>query len=388
MRALGAIVLISLLALGIYASEANAEPLSMVFTEDRANVGVQLSDEAMFTAPDRAPFAAQIDPGSGSITNGVLGVPAFSTHITDPIDADVTVDFDIGQITGNFDPATGALTLSGTAAGTLTSEGEECTVATDPAVLTLSTSTPASTEGSPRSGAPFTGGLAGAGAIAGAWDDMHAEPVDPEDSDNVWFCGHVYDQVGGPGGIWLEQEDAVAPSAPLLLGTDPSSPGLSDAPRILGAAEAASTVRVYAGPDCAGSPVAGGGAAQLGSPGISVQVAEGVTAVFSATATDTAGNTSTCSAPISYTHAKAAAAFPRPASACIVPKLTGKTLGRAKAMLKAAGCKLGEVRRPMRPKGKRRRALVVKSSSPRRGAKPADGKVHLTLGPRHRKARH
>lgn len=60
-RATGAIVLVSLLALGVCASTARAEPVSMTFTEARANVGVQLADAALFEAPDTAPFAAQID---------------------------------------------------------------------------------------------------------------------------------------------------------------------------------------------------------------------------------------------------------------------------------------------------------------------------------------
>jgi hypothetical protein len=50
---------------------------------------------------------------------------------------------------------------------------------------------------------------------------------------------------------------------------------------------------------------------------------------------------------------------PTPPS-CVVPKLKGKTLRRAKAALKAANCTLGKVRRPRHAKGK----LVVKSSSP------------------------
>jgi hypothetical protein len=83
-RATEMIMLLALLALGVRASVASAAPLSMMFTEDRANVGVQLSDEALFKAPDTAPFEAQIDPGSGSITGGVLQVPQFSTHITVP----------------------------------------------------------------------------------------------------------------------------------------------------------------------------------------------------------------------------------------------------------------------------------------------------------------
>jgi hypothetical protein len=381
------IALVLLLALGVCVPAASAEPLSMTFTEGRANVGVQLSvtndDDALFKAPDRAPFAAQIDPGSGSIAAGVLGVPEFVTHITAPIDADVTVEFEIGTITGSFDPATGALSLSGKAGGTLTSEGRECDVSTDPSVLELSTS--GSTGGvSPLFGAPFTAGLAGAGAIAGEWTDMHATPL----SGNVTFCEDVEDQIGGPGGVWLEQEDIVAPSAPQLSSTDPASPGLSGTPRIRGAAEAGSTVRVYAGSNCAGTPVASGSAAELGSPGISVQVAEGATAAFSATATDAAANTSACSAPISYTRLKGGGPPPPPPPpACVVPKLAGKTLARAKEALRAASCKVGTVRRPRPRKGKPLPPLVVKSSTPAAGASPADGEVDLRLGPKPKKAR-
>lgn len=377
-RTAGTIVLVSLLALSICASAASAEPLAMTFTEARANVGVQLSDAALFEAPDTAPFEAQINPGSGAITGGVLQVPEFSTHITEPIDADVTVDFEIGIITGSFTQATGALTLEGEAGGILASEGKECTVSTDPSPLILST-TGNSGGKSPRSGAPFTHGLTGAGAIAGQWNDMHATPI----SGDTTFCNNVEGRIGGPGGIWLEQKgDVVPPLAPQLTSTDPASPGSSGTPRILGSAEAGSTVRVYAGPNCTGTPIATRNAARLGSPGIPVDVAEGVTAAFSATATDAAGNTSACSVPISYTHLKAT-------PPCIVPKLAGKTLARAKAALTAANCKLGTVtRKHARPKGKKRRLLVVKSSNPPAGARPASGKVNLTLGPKPRKARH
>ena len=179
---------------------------------------------------------------------GDLQVPAFSTFITDPVDADVTVEFEIGPITGSFTQATGALTLSGTAGGTLTANGKHCTVTTDPPIL-HSLSTVESTGGaSPRSGAPFTAGLTGAGAIAGQWTDMHATPVDPEPGGDTAVCETVDDRIGGPGGVWLEQQgDVVPPSAPQLTSTNPGSPSSSATPRILGAAEAGSTVRVYAG---------------------------------------------------------------------------------------------------------------------------------------------
>lgn len=384
-RTRGSIALALLLTLGVCASAASAAPLSMTFTEGRANVGVQLSDAALFEAPDTAPFAAQIDPGSGSITAGVLDVPQFFTHITEPIDADVTVDFDIGIITGSFTQATGALTLEGEAGGTLTAtnetfDGEECIVSTTPAVLELSTA--GSGGAIPRSGVPFAAGLTGPGAIAGEWSDMDAEPVDSEDSKNVSFCNNVETQIEGPGGIWLDQEgDVVPPAPPQLMSTNPASPSLNGTPRVLGSAEAGSTVRLYAGPSCAGTPLATVSAAELGAPGIAVAVAEGVTAAFSATATDPAGNPSACSAPISYTRLHVDPP-PPPRTECIVPKLVGKTLKAAKKKIKAANCKLGKVRKPKPRKGEKRRVLVVKSSSPAAGARPVSGKVNLKLGPK------
>ncbi len=367
-RATAAIALVSLLALTLGAATASAEPLAMTFTEARANVGVQLADEALFGPPDTAPLAGQIDPASGSISAASLQVPRFSTYITDPVDADVAVDFEIGVITGGFSPATGGLSLSGTAGGTLTANGKECTVATVPPVLTLTT---AGNNGgaSQLPGAPFNHGLTGPGAIAGQWTDMTATPVGPGDTT---VCETVDDRIGGPGGVWLAQAgDTAAPAAPRLTGTYPASPGASGRPRIRGEAEAGSTVRVYAGPGCGGAPLAAASAGELASPGIAVAVAAGVTAVFSATATDPAANISGCSAPISYRH--------KPA--CVVPNLAGKKLARAKAAVRAAGCTVASVHTPKRLRGKRRRALVVKSSNPPAGARPASGKVHLRLGP-------
>jgi hypothetical protein len=397
MRTRGTIALVfSLLTLGACASAASGAPLSMTFTEARANVGIQLSDAPLFEAPDRAPFAAQTNPSSESpatdeITAGTLEVPAFETHITEPIHADVTVDFEIGEIEGSFAWAIGALTLKGEAGGTLTATnetyaGEECFVSTTPAILELSTSTEASAEGAPRSGERFIWGLAGAGAIAGEWTHMDAEPVDEEDPGNVSFCKNVEKQIGGPGGIWLEQEDIVPPSPPLLAGTDPVSPNLNGTPRILGVAEARSTVRVYADPTCAGAPATTGSAAELSTSGLFVAVAEGATATFAATATDAAGNISACSASLSYTRLRSDPP-PPPPPACVVPKVVGMKLIGARKKIKAAGCTVGKVLKPkllLRKPG----FFVVKSSNPAAGASPADGKVNLKLRPKFRKARH
>lgn len=215
-RATAAIVLASLLALVVCAATAHAAPLSMTFTEGRANVGDQLSvtdyEDALFRAPDTAPFQAQMD--AGLITAGSLAVPDFETFITDPIDANVTVEFDIGAISGSFDQATGALTLSGTAGGTLTAEGGACTVSTIPSVLTLTTA--GSTGGSsPFSGTPFIGGLTGAGAIAGQWTHMDATPVTEGDAS---FCNNVEQHIGGPGGVWLEHAGDIVPPRRITAG--------------------------------------------------------------------------------------------------------------------------------------------------------------------------
>jgi hypothetical protein len=380
-----------ILVLGLCAGTASADPLSMTFTEARANVGKQLSDEALFAAPDTAPFAAQIDPASGSISNGTLGVPDFETHIEEPIDADVTVSFDIGQITGSFDQATGALSLTGTAGGTLTAsgnptyEGEQCTVLAEPSPITLTTA--GSSGGTnPRSGVPFAAGLAGSGAIAGEWDNMSAEPVEPGVVKNENFCEDVEHQIGGAGGIWLERKDLVPPSAPQLISTDPASPNLSGTPRILGSAEPGSTVRIYAGSGCTGASAANGSAAELGSPGIAVSVLADTTATFSATATDAAGNTSSCSASISYTRIHVDSPPPPPSTVCLVPNLAGKKLGWAKSALREAHCSVGKVLKPKHSKGRRRGALIVKSSTPPPGTSlPAGSPVNLKLGHKHPK---
>jgi hypothetical protein len=168
-----------------------------------------------------------------------------------------------------------------------------------------------------------------------------------------------------------------------LTGTDPASPALSGTPRVRGVAEAGSTVKLYAGSSCAGTPLATASAAELGSPGIGVSVAEGTTATFSATATDAAGNTSSCSAPISYTRSHL-----DPGVTCIIPKLAGKKLGRAKAALRKAHCSVGKVFKPRHKKGKRHGALVVKSSTPPEGTSLTAGSaVNLKLGHKHHKPR-
>jgi len=83
------------------------------------------------------------------------------------------------------------------------------------------------------------------------------------------------------------------------------------------------------------------------------------------------------------------ASIPPPVpSSCTVPKLTGKTLARAKAALAAAGCWVRKVSKPKARKGVKAPALVVKASSPRAGATATPGAVSLTLGSKPKPPRH
>jgi hypothetical protein len=87
---------------------------------------------------------------------------------------------------------------------------------------------------------------------------------------------------------------------PTINDTDPDSPADDNNPEVKGSAEAGSTVRIYSTPDCAGTPVATGGRDQFDSPGITTNVPGDQTTDLRATATDRAGNTSTCSTPVAY----------------------------------------------------------------------------------------
>lgn len=74
---------------------------------------------------------------------------------------------------------------------------------------------------------------------------------------------------------------------------------------------------------------------------------------------------------------------PPPGPRCVVPRLKGLSLAKAKRALKRAHCALGKVRAPRKPKHGRLPALVVKASSPGAGRSFTAGtRVTLTLAPK------
>jgi hypothetical protein len=190
---------------------------------------------------------------------------------------------------------------------------------------------------------------------------------------------------------------------PSLTSTDPASPANENQPKIVGSVETGSTVDVYAGAACEGTPIASGTAAELASPGIAVSVADDSVNQFSATAAESGLFTSFCSTPISYTNSTVPTTPTLPGfstvivvipdepltlppapplASCKVPKLAGKTLAQAKAALGGAGCRVGKVVKPKARKGQKPPALVVKSSVPGAGSTAAGAVVSLTLGPK------
>lgn len=93
--------------------------------------------------------------------------------------------------------------------------------------------------------------------------------------------------------------DTTAPPTPILTSVTPMSPANNNMPIVVGSAEADSTVKLYTDSGCT-ALISTGTAAQLGNPGITVNVTDDSTTQFYATAADMFGNTSPCSLPISY----------------------------------------------------------------------------------------
>src|SRR5205085_2671611 len=94
-------------------------------------------------------------------------------------------------------------------------------------------------------------------------------------------------------------EDSTPPTPPSALSVSPASPANANSPSISGTAEAGSTVKLYTNASCT-SAVAASGTAAAFATGLSAAVADNSSTTFSATATDAAGNASSCSSGVAY----------------------------------------------------------------------------------------
>jgi hypothetical protein len=92
----------------------------------------------------------------------------------------------------------------------------------------------------------------------------------------------------------------LGPPPPTLEATDPSSPGVSTQPRVIGQSTPGALIKIYSTSNCSKEPVAQGSADELASPGLLVvPVALGSTTEYRATA-EAEGIVSVCSKPIAY----------------------------------------------------------------------------------------
>ena len=95
-------------------------------------------------------------------------------------------------------------------------------------------------------------------------------------------------------------EDSSPPATPTITGTTPASPSDDEHPKVIGSAEAGSTVRLYTDAACGGTVAATGPAASFASPGLGVAVARNTDTTFFARSADAAGNVSGCSLGFGY----------------------------------------------------------------------------------------
>jgi hypothetical protein len=263
------------------------------------------------------------DPGADS------GGPGFTSHISATVSGGVTVN----SVTYT-DPTHVTLNLNTNAAPdgakdvTITNpDGQSSTASnllivgsdsTPPAPPTVSTTSPASPAnnnspkilGSAEAGsnvklytnATCTSALAGMGSATTFASPGITAAV--ADNSNTTFYATATDSSTNTSACSSSSvnyvEDSTPPAAPSALASSPVSPANDNSPEISGTAASGSTVRVYKAPttsDCTAGNLAAGPntAAAFASPGLTVSVADNTTTVFRATATDAAGNTSTCS---------------------------------------------------------------------------------------------
>jgi hypothetical protein len=117
--------------------------------------------------------------------------------------------------------------------------------------------------------------------------------------------------------------DLTAPSAPTVQSVSPVSPANLNSIRILGTAEANSTINLYTNGLCTGTAAATGPASEFLTPGLLAFVSDNTSTTYWAKATDVAGNTSACST-VGIT-------FIEDSTAPSTPTFSGSTPGSASA---------------------------------------------------------
>ena len=232
----------------------------------------------------------------------------------------IAFTFSVTKLPVDAQPATGLQTRQ-RATAIAVSDQDEITSASVSGSVTVKLAAPTVTDSDPDSPAnnnsPSIKGIAPVGtALVTLYDHAgcagasvtgtagaFASPgftVNVADDTSTTFSATVTDSQGGVSACSTTNltyvEDSTPPVAPTLVDTDPDSPSNVNTVQVKGVAAANTTVRIYTSSTCTSAVAATGTAADFASPGLAVTVAANTTTAFYATATDTAGNASACSA--------------------------------------------------------------------------------------------
>ena len=250
--------------------------------------------------------------GTVAATGTAAAFASPGLNVAVPGDTTTQITATSTEAAGNISPCSDALAYV-----------EDSTAPAAPSSLTLAPASPANNNAPKLSGTAEAGssvklyttsGCTGGAAVTGS-AAAFASPglsLSVADDSTTTFRATATDAAGNTsacstGATYVE--DSSAPTAPTGLSMSPASPANNNSPKVTGTAEAGSTVKVYTTSDCSGTPVTGSASA-FGSPGLTVSVSDNTTTTYRATATDAAGNTSACSAGVSYVEDSAAPAKP------------------------------------------------------------------------------
>jgi hypothetical protein len=285
---------------GLFDNVGFPQPNRKIFAPDGPNRTL------VFDAPGSVHWTARYKSLSGGDRVAALQAEPRILHFADPdpndpaVARDLTI-FEFGVAEGPFDPALCPPLNRGPSLD-LTATSDTGASATDN--LTRNSSPTLSGQRGTLAGGPVinvydtTGGaqnliattsLASDGSFTVAPTTVLTEGI------HILRAGQVTvgpdETLGPPLAITI---DTTAPAAPTIATTTPASPANDNLPFVKGTAEAGSTVRLFSGTACAGTPLGNGTAAAFLSPGLQIAVADDSTTTLSANADDVAGNTSVC----------------------------------------------------------------------------------------------
>jgi alpha-tubulin suppressor-like RCC1 family protein len=127
----------------------------------------------------------------------------------------------------------------------------------------------------------------------------------PDNAVTVFYASSV-DEIGNISqcseGLEFLHDDKI-PDAPLLIGTDPESPGQDPTPEVLGESEAEILVALFTTSGCSGDPIGEGLSDEIGTFAVEASTSnDNATITYYAHVVDGAGNTSPCSEGLAYIH--------------------------------------------------------------------------------------